>query len=220
MRFILAAFLAFGVMAPQDAIAGAWLREEGKGFASVSATLDAEKQAMTTTYLEYGWTSRTTLGAKLETESTGMRGTGLVFMVKPVGDTNRPARLSWNIGIGAAWSEVSISPLLRAGLSWGRGISFVNRDGWLTFDASVEWDALSAQTTTRLDSTMGFALTEQSKAMLQVFFTQSPDGGSAKIAPSWLYRPQGRNFTYQFGAELPASRSEEPKLKIGFWRDF
>ncbi len=209
--------LAVSVLSASTADAGAWLREQGKGFIAGSVTAGGD-DTIVNAYAEYGWRPNTTVGLDVESNSDATNGTAGVFVVRPLGPTDQTSRYSWNIGGGLDWSPVAMDPFLKGGVSWGRGITLGTRSGWATVDASVKWSFGDAPTTTKIDSTLGLGLNERVQGMMQLFITFDGGDASVKLAPSLLYSPKSGAFTVQLGAEIPSTG--DTTFKIGLWRNF
>ena len=203
--------------------AGAWLREQGKGFVSTSIDVNRDMDVAASSYFEYGLRSRTTVGADLNFwrgADGGRTGYAGLFLRRPLGRTDRNAKWAWQVGAGAIWDADRISPYVETGLSFGRGLTLAGRHGWIAIDGKIKWDTATAEPTAKLDTTLGIAINDQFKVMAQVFVTRDPAGTVTTLAPSLLYKPKNRDFTVQLGAELRSTRQGGAALKLGLWRNF
>ena len=76
-----------------SADAGAWMREKGTSFTSVSFTSTWFRDTTNTSYLEYGWRDDLTIGADIG-YATSRQGTqsgyGTIFIRRPLGKNNGP----------------------------------------------------------------------------------------------------------------------------------
>mgnify|MGYP001799409530 CR=1 FL=1 len=207
----------------QSALAGAWLREEGKGFASVSATTTQQRDFSGSVYLEYGLTPGHTIGADISfgLDRTGQQnGSGVVFLRVPIGPTDRTHRFAGHLGLGGRYTNGIFSPALEAGLSWGRGVRWRDNWGWAAVDASINLPQAPAEDRIKIDGTFGMSFTPTVKAMIQMFNTLENGQVFSDIAPSLLYQPRQGPYTIQIGAEFPVAGGGDTALKIGLWRDF
>lgn len=222
MRSVLMA-MTIGVLGAQTAWAGAWLREEGKLFASTSATTNQSRDAAGSFYAEYGWRQDLTLGADFSfgLDRTGQQtGSGVIFARFPLafsGDTHKWAA---HVGLGGRYINGLLSPAFETGLSWGRGFQWQERYGWVNIDSSINIPGAPAQTRIKLDGTIGLGFTDHIKAMGQVFMTYENNDLFTKFAPSLLVSPKSGAYTIQLGAEIPMTGGGETALKIGFWQSF
>lgn len=193
--------------------AGAWLQEHKKGFLSYSIVYEETGRLDGTFYAEYGARPKLTLGAKIDAQMTLGRlggGTGFLFFRKPIPTGDRDYKLAYDIGIGGTFRMV-MEPLLRTGLSYGRGIKLGERHGWVALDGAVEWALDEGPNTLKLDSTIGLGINDRFKVMMQVFAT-SADSNTSVI---WQPKPDGASFV--LGVE---DEDGILALKLGLWRSF
>jgi hypothetical protein len=202
--------LLFQLFATQ-ATAGAWLKSKGSGFTSVSFSMSWFRDTGQTSYLEFGARDDLTVGLDtglLQSPLGETSGFALAFARRPIGPDEGPHRFAYEIGVGAAWVDGMTSPLLKTGLSWGRGLSLGDRNGWASVDAAVVWDLGQGTHQGKLDATLGMPITNR--------FT------FATIAPSVVVSPwkgDGK-FRIQIGAETEVGNPENTAIKIGLWREF
>ncbi len=221
MRFLALASVVF-LAGVQMAQAGAWLREKGTGFAAGSGTLTQDDFYSGSAYAEYGLTDRLTLGldATADMDPFGViTGDGTLFLRWPLGSVDGPSRWAMHVGAGARYQELMFFPSIEVGLSWGRGIKWGERYGWLAIDTSYNAAKEIEVPEIKLDATFGMGLSETTKVMAQVFMTQEGDF-TAKFAPSLLYSPSWGPYTFQIGAEVPINYEDEIALKLGLWLEF
>ncbi|MEP3688911.1 MAG: hypothetical protein ABJN05_17660 [Sulfitobacter dubius] len=203
--------------------AGPWLREEGTSFLSTSFSATYFYDLTQSTYIEYGLQENLTLGFDLNTGQSRIglqNGSATVFLRFPLGEPTERGRWAYDLGAGASWTDVLISPHLRAGLSWGRGFTFGERNGWLTVDASAKWEFGFSQEVIKLDTTAGFDFTEVVTGMTQVFVTYTGGETYAKFAPSIVLSPSFSKFRVQLGSEVPFDAPENSALTVSLWREF
>ena len=203
--------------------AGAWLRAEGTGFASTTLSTDRDREVSTSAYLEYGLTQTLTLGGDFYYGSdltTFQEGSGIVFLRFPLGPTDGANRFAAHVGIGTRYTELEFLKAAEIGLSWGRGLQWGDRYGWIGVDSSLNEAEAPADGRIKLDGTLGMGLTDRSKVMLQVFNTFEGGETYGKLAPSWLFAPGGGKTTFQLGFETPFAGGGNPTLKLGVWVEF
>ena len=205
---------------PLPACAGAWMREVGTTFLSFSTTIDELGDMGGSFYLTHGVRPKLTLGAKIDVDILSQRGggdTGYVFARKPLLTGGRSFELAYEVGIGSTLGPDS-SPLVHAGLSYGRGFVLWDKAGWVALDSAAEWQVDNNVTTYKLDSTIGLSLSAQFQVMMQVFLSETDSNLSTTIAPSVIWRPIKDGPTrYQIGME---NEDGTIALKLGLWRTF
>lgn len=206
-------------LATSAADAGAWLRAKGSGFLATSVLQGQGGATDGSLYFEYGIRPKLTLGLKADTNmSFGqiVSGRGFVFMRKPIATGDRKYKLAYELGIGGHLSAEE-EPLLLTALSYGRGLQWRERYGWLAIDAAVEWSLGDQSTTTKLDTTVGMGLGKTTKAMMQVFISHRQTDFSVTLAPSLIWQPRPKKPSYQIGLEAEGG---DIALKLGLWREF
>ena len=217
MRLVL---LLAALILPFPASGGAWMREVGTTFLSFGTTIYVNDETQGTVFVEYGLRPKLTFGLKIDVnmnqgQTTG--GTFYVFLLKPIPTGTRPYKVAYEMAVGSSFGGQS-SALLRAGLSYGRGITVREKSGWLSIDTAAEWLARDDATTLKLDGTLGLTLTPQLQVMMQVFVSQTSTDTSTTLAPSAIWRPKPDAPTqYQFGLE---AKDGITALKLGVWRSF
>lgn len=213
------------VFAAQAASAGAWLRDEGAGFSSVTGGVTAMLDISEETFIEYGVRDDLTLGMELSFIhfTTGMQsGAASIFLRRPIGKGDRPSKWAYELGLGAGWVGPAVQPLARAGLSWGRGFTLHHTNGWAAVDASVTWAVYDNEPLFKLDGTIGVNVTDRVSGMVQVFHVRTLGVSATSIAPSIVFSPlrKRKNLRLRIGAETQVGNSMNFALKLGLWRDF
>ncbi|HDZ50963.1 MAG: hypothetical protein KBT62_00220 [Sulfitobacter litoralis] len=211
--------------APVTAYSGAWLREKGKGFSSNTVSVTQNYDISESTFLEYGVRDDLTLGAEVSflASSYGLQsGSATLFLRRPLGRQGRPNVWSAELGIGAAWVGDVVTPNVKAGLSWGRGFTLAEKNGWITIDSSLSWDVYLQEHLAKVDSTVGINLGERFSGMLQIFHASTSTTTATSIAPSIIVRPikSRPDIRLQIGAETLITDSSNPALKLSIWREF
>ncbi|MEL7090855.1 MAG: hypothetical protein AAFN94_03880 [Pseudomonadota bacterium] len=210
--------LALLLLMTGPAHAGAWLREEGTGFLSTSVLQKQDGSSEASVYVEYGARPNLTLGIKADATLIAGHvtdGTVLGFARKPIPRQSVDYKLSYTLGLGAD-IDTHTNALLRTQLSYGRGLKWGERFGWLAIDAIYDWSLAGTSDTAKLDGTVGFSLNPQVKVMMQVFVSHDDDT-TIKLAPSVVWQPGGEGQSYQFGLE---AEDGAIALRFGLWRTF
>ncbi|MEO9898044.1 MAG: hypothetical protein ABJD13_08570 [Paracoccaceae bacterium] len=208
------------VVLSSSAIAGPWLREDGKGFLSFSSEIHASTDVEGGVYTEYGLTSDITVGGKINVEM-GPLGIGdqelLAFIRRPIGPREKRWLAAYELGLGYRRGEGANDAVAYLGFSVGRGFSLWDKNGWMTFDTSLEQPFGASSTLYKIDSTIGLAFHEHWKAMMQVFIAASEDDTDITLAPSVIWSPANAKSSYQFGLKLEEGRVS---ARLSLWRDF
>lgn len=203
--------------------AGAWLREKGTSFTSVSFTTTWFRDTTNSSYLEYGVRDDLTIGADIGYASTSngtQSGYGAIFIRRPLGKNEGPNQWAYELGVGAAWVDDLTLPFVKTGISWGRGIKLYDKNGWMAVDASVAWDVSEGHHLTKIDTTVGINFTEITTGMVQLYVANLDGDSYASIAPSIVLKPRKSNFRFQIGAESQLGNLDNTGVKFGLWREF
>ena len=203
--------------------AGAWLREKGTSFTSISFSATWFRDTTNTTYLEYGLRDNLTIGADIGIIADrwgGQSGYGTVFIRRPLGPNKGPNKWAYELGIGAAWVNELVLPHLKTGVSWGRGIQIKGLNGWMTVDASMTWDMANGFHLGKIDSTLGVNFTKVTTGMIEIYLAHLDSKTYATIAPSLVFKPHKGKYRFQIGAQTPLGHYENTALKLGLWREF
>jgi hypothetical protein len=209
-------------LAAPAAWAGAWPREAGTGFLTLSTRVAwpqdvltgvaaAEHRAYSTAYLEYGLTDRLTLGLDL---GRGVSGDGktILFAQMPVRSADSGAQITGQLGLGRISGEAVLRPGLSVG--WGRD------GGWLSFDAVAEVALDTGATDLKIDATWGRNLAQDRKLIVQLQAgLPHDDPGFARLAPS-VVLPAGERLKLELGATWGLTGDTDMGLKLGLWSSF
>lgn len=208
------------LLLPQPVSAGAWMRDTGATFLSFGSTIDENGELGGTIFVEHGLRPKLILGLKVDTDMTDGRmgdGTAFVFLSKPIPTGERAFKLAYEVALGSTVGSET-SPLVRAGLSYGRGIMLWDRFGWVSIDTAAEWETENNAVTLKVDGTVGLTLSDRFQIMMQVFLSQTETDTFTTIAPSLIWHPKKDAPTrYQFGLEAEDGTFA---LKLGVWRAF
>lgn len=219
-RLVLAFFI---LVVPQILAAGPWLREKGSSFTAVSISGNYALETASQTYLEYGFSDKTTLIGDV-----GMArfhyipnsGYATFSIRRALGPREAASKWAYELGLGAGWVGEEILPQVRTAINWGRGIKLGEKSGWMTVEGAVLWDVTYASHVTKIDTTVGLNLTDKTKGMLQLYTAHAVGESIATLAPSVIYSPESTNFSIQFGAETQIGHWDNAAVKIGIWREF
>lgn len=195
------------------------MREAGTVFLAFSTVYDDTGTLDGSAYLEYGLRPKLTLGAKLDVDMTKGRmgdGTAFVFLRRPIDRWDTAYQLAYELGFGTTFGD-GADPLLRSGLSYGRGFTLWDRNGWLAVDAAIEWALDNGPNTAKLDTTLGLTLNDRFQVMMQVFVTNSSAFSNTTLAPSVIWQPNAKTPSYQLGVEVD---DDTWAVKLGLWRSF
>lgn len=213
------------VLATSPATAGAWMREKGSGYSSITISTTLSRDFSESTYLEFGVRDDLTLGAEVAfyAFSNGVQsGSATVFLRRPIGKAGRPNVWAYELGFGAGWSGDIVRPYIRGGLSWGRGYQLKRLNGWMAVDASLFIDTYYGEHLLKIDSTIGLNFNNRLAGMIQIFHAATSDISATSIAPSILFKPikNRPEFRLQIGTETQIGNTDNSAFKISFWRDF
>ena len=213
------------ILTANAAFAGAWLREKGAGFSATTASITLARDFSEETFLEYGVRDDLTLGLELGFLhfANGLQaGSASLFLRRPIGTKEAEAKLAYELGLGVGWRGELVEPLIKAGLSWGRGYSLGRISGWASVDASITWTVYTNEPLVKLDSTLGMNFTDRISGMVQAFHARSLGVAATSIAPSVIIQPMRnqKNLRIRIGAETQVGNSMNTALKLGLWREF
>ena len=203
-----------------SAVAGPWLREEGKGFLSSSSEFHISTDVESSIYAEYGISPNVTIGAKIDMDTRPL-GIGdqevLAFVRLPIGPRDKRWIAAYDLGLGYRRGDGVNDTVAHFGFSVGRGLSWWDRNGWLVFDASTEQPFGNSNALYKIDSTIGLSFHDHWKGMFQVFLAASEDDIDITLAPSIIWSPKKAKSSYQFGLEFEEGRVS---ARLSLWRDF
>lgn len=223
MRIALSLLMSVLLVLPTFGHAGAWLREKGTTFTAVTFSATYFRDIANTTYIEHGLRENMTLGAdvSLSSSRTGEQsGYGTIFLRMPLGKTEGKSKWAYELGLGATWRGAEVSPHLKTGLSWGRGIQIGEKYGWMAVDASITWNLGEGAHLTKIDTTVGLNFTDQTAGMVQLYLSHLDGEGFGTFAPSVIWKPKAGKFRLQLGFEAPMRNMDDTALKLGIWREF
>ena len=221
MRTALIGLMLF-LMASTSVEAGAWLREKGSGFFSVSGTIRSFSDRMgqeNGLYLEYGLTPRLTAGIDIN-QGDSNSGHGAVFVRFPLGKVQGQNRFAVEFAVGAHYQGLTVAPMHKVTLAYGRSLETPLGPGWLAIDLAAEQRRGNPGTTAKLDATLGFSGEKKLQPMLQLETSRAPSG-----ALNWAVTPSLRlarknSVTWVFGVERKFAGKHSIGLKFAIWKRF
>lgn len=202
---------------------GAWLRDEGSGFASLSFGATQFSETTNALYVEYGLSDKTTIGLDVSTFTNALNvrnGFGNLFIRRAIGPTDQPNRWAYELGVGGLWGNERHLPTLKTTLSWGRGFQFHNRSGWVNMDAAFIYEPTLGSHITKFDATLGLHFGGITTGLLEVTHSSQNNDTYGAFEPSLLIRPKDSKFSVKLGAQIPFDEDDRAALKLGIWHSF
>ncbi len=223
MRLILVLFMTIFWSAASAAHAGAWLREKGTGFVSLSFGASMFSETTNSLYLEYGLSEKITVGLDISafTNAQDVRnGFGNLFMRRSLGPTDGRNKWAYEIGVGGLWGNEMQRPTIKTGLSWGRGFQVNKHSGWINLDAAVIYEPTLNEHIVKFDGTVGLDFGNITTGIVEVALSQQENEFFGAIEPSILIRPKQSRFQVKVGAQIPFDDQKKSAFKLGVWHTF
>jgi hypothetical protein len=222
-RLILA--LCLFQLAAAPVFAGPWLREKGSSFTSFSFSASMNLDAHSTGFFEFGITPTSTVGLDVgfsRYNSGDKLGYGTLFLRRALGPTDRPNKFAYEVGIGGTYGGTNrdLIPHFKTGLTWGRGIEFKGKGGWLTMDTGVLWNLHNYDHVIKVDTTLGLRFTDFTTGILQLNLANQTDETFGFFEPSLVFSPRNMDLKVQIGLITPLESGGKTSLKLGLWREF
>lgn len=196
------------------ALAGAWPRGKGNVFVAGS-TYVMSSGAYTGLYAEWGVTDRLTLGLDLGRGVSG-QDKAVAFVQAPLMRPVAGHRFAWQIGAGVIAGDTVIRP----GLSWGKGIDWAGRPGWVALDMVAEMRTETLAIDAKTDLTLGVSISDARKIMLQFQSgVQFGDDPFLRIVPSMTFALSD-HARLEIGLSHSLRGASDSGLKIGVWLSF
>lgn len=208
------------LLLPVGGLAGPWLREEGAGFLSYSATLENVERTGAATgyasvYAEYGVRPRLTLGMDLGADERGFS-KAFGFAVLPLGPQDSAMKYTLELGLGMIEDEA----IFRPGLAIGRGYTLGRRHGWVSVESRAEIGIEDGGTAFSTDVTLGLNASARAKWMVQIQHGgPMADPDYLRVVPSVaLQTKPGRHI--ELGVTAGIKNAAAVGIKLGVWREF
>lgn len=211
-ELLLTLFMVF----PGALWAGAWPRATGETFLSFSTETNPGNQADSpaSLFAERGLKRRLTIGFDGGGRQTDLT-KAIAFLRWPVTTKSTDAVRAIELGAGVANNHFALRPAL----SWGRGLSFGERSGWVGVDIrGLVYDHAEALLET--DITLGLKPGDRSMFILQLQTgVPSENKPYARIAPSFVYETKPGHHL-ELGATAGLFKSDDFRIKLGVWLRF
>ena len=127
-------FILFILHAGLGASAGPWLREQGTTFSAVSFSSTYYLNTTSQTYLEYGLREHTTLIADIAMARAPyalQSGSVTASLRRALSKPDASSKWAYELGLGVGWIGPYTLPHIRTALSWGKGITLMDKSGEL-----------------------------------------------------------------------------------------
>lgn len=226
------AWLALLFLLPHLAQAGAWPREAGQVYVSISQEVDFD--GWTGLFAEYGLPRDLTIGVDIgghaarggsalfigdDGTADATDGRAIVFLRAPlpIGRSHLPNwKFAVEVGLGADWDAAGDTvERARFGLSAGRPLTTPLGSGWLNVDAKVE-PGRGAPTRFGFGAVAGLRLTDRQVVELGLF-VEEDDGATTAILPTYQLSVP-RLGDLRIGATIRLDGQTD--LRIGLARTF
>lgn len=211
----------FAVVVPAPSWAGAWPREKGTAFVSVTQEFYRRDDDTITAYgsfhAEYGLTDKLTLGVKGGGKDTGGYRDLIAFFRYPLGDPAWTDRFGVEVGVGVRSNPLGgYETMLQPGLAWGRGFDTPMGSGWIQLETSLGLGLDSEGIWGKADLTVGLNLDEKSHVIVQLLSYDDGAQSYFKLAPSYVRRIR-EGIKIEIGLIQPLNTDERTGLKAGTW---
>lgn len=219
-RFALIALVWLATAAP--ACAGAWLREAGDRFVSLTATTRSGPVGSgleSGLYAEYGMRPGLTAGLDLN-DRDAVAGHALGFLRLPLGPSATPLRAAIELAAGAHHRGGSWRPMLRLTASAGRGFPTRWGHAWVNLDAGYEQRAGTGSPALKLDAALGLSDGPRWRPLVQLETYHRPGGRRYWTVAASLMIDAGHDQTWVIGLEHKSRPDDSTGLRIALWRRF
>jgi len=221
MRRLVPLLFALLCTAP-PAGAGAWMRETGRGFLSVSGTLrqgDPDARREVSVYADFGLSPRLTLGIDVN-ERPGVAGHALLFARLPLSRPAARTRVAVEAALGGHHWRGAWDPMYRLTLSLGRGFLTRRGAGWYAIDAGYERRLGNSTPIYKLDATLGLSAPGRIRPILQLETARIPGQPLFwAVAPGVLI-DTGHDTTWLVGLERKSAGRDTIGIKVALWHRF
>ncbi len=218
--------------------AGAWPREKGRTFVSVSQSVSTgtltllaptlELSSYTSLYAEYGLTDKLTVGliagrggdigaGRSESDLTSF----LAFARYPVWSDDGGHRVAVDLGFGTIDDETDgRQQRIRPGVAWGYGFESRWGGGWLGIESSLDYRTPTGDTAFKADVTAGIKPDDRYMYIFQVQSGHYPNSEPlVRIAPS-VVRKVSKRFHLQLGGFAGALGDDSVGATLSVWASF
>lgn len=210
------------LIATQPALAGAWMRDKGKGFVSTTSTIRAgppDADIEFGFYADYGLTSRLNIGLDIN-ETPGVDGYALLFLRLPLPAPGPHSKLAIELGVGSHHRSENWHPMYRMGLSWGYGFASPLVPGWAAVELAIEHRGGHAEPLVKLDAIIGLTSSDGIRPMLQLETAIAQHLPLQwKLTPSLIIPGKGK-IKWVVGIQQRSFGTSRTGLKVTLWRRF
>jgi hypothetical protein len=225
-------------LAPMHVAAGGWARGQGQSFISVSHSRSTTQTALafgdtgtdgyTMLYIEYGITDHLTFGLDAGESATSHQ--TVAFLRYTLTDPSDRTQISFDLGGGdRAYEFTPEMTLLRFGLSAGRGLSaeglawlpiITLQGGWLGLEAIALYDRTHDTLDWTFEATLGLALTDRDKLILQVLHSDVAGADRALTITSSYVRDFWGHTSVRLASQFGLGGTDHIGVEVGIWRRF
>jgi hypothetical protein len=226
---LITAIPLLSLLCAHAADAGPWPRAHGDGFAALTPQIgmDAGDDAFgvagfSEIHAEYGATPDWTLG--VDAYQSGDQGddwTGIAFARRHVWSSAGGDVISAELGLGYLTTpDDGQQARLRPGVSWGRGFGAAWGAGWMSVDASAEFQSSEGDPALKADFTAGVRTQSGMMLIMQLQTDRQADGGvSARLAPSAVLSLSD-GVQMQLSVAAGVVNDTSASVKLGTWLAF
>lgn len=214
MRIALAACL---VLIATASFGGPWPRDHKRAFVSNSMSLTpGSRERELNLFAEYGLTPTITLGYDAHSKLRARETEGFAFLRMPIGSRDATWRTAVDAGVGLRIQNRTTTPLLRLGMSVGRGFD----KGWFTTDVSAQTSQKPADWSVKGLTTLGYSLTDGFAMMGQVSAYKAPKTTVSTTATMSGIYTLGKGMKVVGGVSTGLKRPLTPSVSLGLWTEF
>ena len=215
------AILLYVLTLPATGHAGAWMRENGESFLSVSVAL--RHSAIGTgrevdVYFDHGFAPRLSGGLAVF-EDSGRSGHVMGFLRFPLPTRDR-SHLGLELALGVYHQQGTIGPVYKEGAAWGRGFRWGSGEGWFNVEAAFEHRIGQPEPFLKLDATIGRSTGARLRPMVKANATHIDGQPLIWSVAANLMIDTRRDMTWIVGLERKQAGGSSTALNIGIWRRF
>ena len=217
MRLLICCLL---LISASPVTAGAWLREKGTHFSSITLRWledrgDGSDGYEFAFYHIWGLRDDLTLGIDIGASASGLD-KAMAFAQVPIVLKTGWVRLSAIVGIGTVSRSFAVRPSLAIGTSY----EIAGMHGWFEVVPALEYDSDRQRVDAKLDVTLGLNTSENSKVYGQFFSSTSAEGKiHTRFEGSYVRRIKGRTLL-DVGFSKGLVTQHDIRLKLGVWTEF
>lgn len=203
-----------------SALAGAWPREKGRTFLSVSTVPARTSSAdWSGVYAERGLTPRLTLGFDAGRGHAELGDwQALAFLRWDLAPEAR-LRRAVSLGLGARAAEGTITPLIRPAFALGRGFESRLGHGWMEAEAQILYEPLRRWTATKLDTTLGLER-DRRLWMLQLQAARYPGSDPTLRLVPGVVQKLTHGLSLDLAVTVNLRDRSDTGLRLGAWWSF